>query len=141
MTDLLENPKNDKLNLSVARRYKVDEIEKVIDQCNGLTAVICAKLDCTKTQWCSYLRNKPELKKQCEEAREHIIDLAEKRLMELMSSESDEISLKAVQYILSRIGGSRGWTDKLGNAQQINISKDGEISIQSIFGITSEQDS
>lgn len=87
------------------------------------------------------MRNKPELKKQCEEAREHIIDLAEKRLMELMSSESDEISLKAVQYILSRIGGSRGWTDKLGNAQQINISKDGEISIQSIFGITSEQDS
>ena len=49
MTDLLENPKNDKLNLSVARRYKVDEIKKVIDQCNGLTAVICAKLDCTKT--------------------------------------------------------------------------------------------
>lgn len=76
------SPNNSKLNAPVGKRFSKNQVSETISKCHGLTASICAALDCTTAQLVNYLKGKPELRKLQEEARMGFIDEAEKVLMD-----------------------------------------------------------
>lgn len=50
-------------------RYKKQQIADVIERAHGMTASICAALDCTHQQYYVYVRKHPELKELQEQCR------------------------------------------------------------------------
>lgn len=137
-TSIQANPQNDKLAPPISKRYTKQEITDVIWRTHGLTAAICSSLDCSYNQWQVYLRRRPEMKAIQEEARQGIVDMAEKRLLENLNSTDDQLAQRAAEFILKHIGGARGWSD-LHPAQQINVEKDGTVTISQIFGISNDE--
>lgn len=133
-TDIQVNPQNDKLAPPVSKRYTKQEITDVIWRTHGLTAAICSSLDCSYAQWQVYLKHRPDMKATQQEARQGIVDMAEKRLLENLNSKDDSTAQRAAEFILKHLGTSRGWSD-LHPLQQINVDKDGTVTIQQIFGI------
>ena len=132
--DTAINTRSEVLKPSVASRYTEDEVLAVVDRTHGLTSSICAALDCSNQQWQVYLRTRPNIKAAQLEARQGMLDLAEKRLLENLNSDDDQLAQRAVEFILKHLGASRGWND-LHPLQQINVDRDGTVTIQQIFGI------
>lgn len=93
----------------LAKRYTKAQIADVIQQARGLTHVICAALDCTAQQLYAYLRRHEDLKAAQEEARQGIIDAAEKTVFENLNDPDAQIRERAAEFVLSRLGQKRGW--------------------------------
>lgn len=100
---------NEKHAGSLAKRYSKAEILETIQESRGLTHVICAALDCTAQQLYAYLRRHEDLKAAQEEARQGIIDAAEKTVFENLNDPDAQIRERAAEFVLSRLGQKRGW--------------------------------
>ena len=57
----------------------------------------------------SYVAKRPETRAIVEQARQAIVDKAEKVLLRELDSPNSEIALKAAKYVLDRLGQRRGW--------------------------------
>lgn len=123
--------KKDKL----AKRYKKDQIILAIGQCRGVYKDICATLDCTRGELQHYLNIHSEIKPLLQDAREDIVDDAEKVLLEKLHSNNEQVSQRAAEFILKNLGKKRGYTDQ--PQVEVNVKSDGEtqIQIQQLFGL------
>lgn len=120
----------------LAKRYSKAQIADVIQQARGLTHVICAALDCTAQQLYAYLRRHEDLKAAQEEARQGIIDAAEKTVFENLNDPDAQIRERAAEFVLSRLGQKRGWGTGMMAAVGVKIDPDAQTKeIQAIFGI------
>ena len=114
--------------LPLAKRYKKDETVHAIGQCRGVYKDICATLDCTRGELQHYINIHSEIKPLLQDAREDIIDEAEKVLLEKLHSDNDQVAQRAAEFILKSLGKKRGYTDQ--PQVEVNVKNEGETQIQ-----------
>ena len=119
-----EEKKKEKLS----KRYKKDDIILAIGQCRGVYKDICATLDCTRGELQHYINIHSEIKPLLQDAREDIIDEAEKVLLEKLHSDNDQVAQRAAEFILKSLGKKRGYTDQ--PQVEVNVKNEGETQIQ-----------
>ena len=119
----------------LSKRYKKDEIVLAIGQCRGVYKDICATLDCTRGELQHYINIHSEIKPLLQDAREDIIDEAEKVLLEKLHSDNDQVAQRAAEFILKSLGKKRGYADQ--PQVEVNVKNEGEtqIQIQQLFGL------
>ena len=125
------NDKKEKLS----KRYKKDDIILAIGQCRGVYKDICATLDCTRGELQHYINIHSEIKPLLQDAREDIVDEAEKVLYEKLHSDNEQVAQRAAEFILKSLGKKRGYADQ--PQVEVNVKSDGdaEIQIQQLFGL------
>lgn len=97
-----------------------------------MTHDILALLDCTRSQWQSYLEKHPDVKEICRSSREAVVDRAEARMLQAVDSENEMLAEKAAEFVLKTLGKSRGWGQD--PSTQISVNSE-SVDIRQIFGI------
>ena len=120
------------VNQPLAKRFTKKEMRELICKLFGNTSELCKALDCTRSQLLAYLEKQPDLKQDMKDAREAVVDKAEKVMHSLLDSQNEQIRQKTAEFLLKTLGRGRGYD--VGAAQQITI-EDGKVDIKQIFGI------
>ena len=76
----------------LSKRYSKNDIILAIGRCRGVYKDICATLDCTRGELQHYLNIHSEIKPLLQDAREDIVDDAEKVLLEKLHSNNEQVS-------------------------------------------------
>ena len=76
----------------LSKRYKKDEIVLAIGQCRAVYKDIRATLDCTRGELQHYQNIHSQIKPLPQDAREDIVDDAEKVLLEKLHSNNEQVS-------------------------------------------------
>ena len=87
-----------------------------------MTHDILALLDCTRSQWQSYLDKHPDVKEICKSSREAVVDRAEARMLQAVDSENEMLAERASEFVLKTLGKGRGWGQD--PSTQINVSSE-----------------
>ena len=74
------------VSLPIAKRFTHKEIVDIVEKTSGMTHDILALLDCTRSQWQSYLDKHPDVKEICKSSREAVVDRAEARMLQAVDS-------------------------------------------------------
>ena len=120
------------VNQPLAKRFTKKEMRELIFKLFGNTSELCKALDCTRSQLLAYLEKQPDLKQDMKDAREAVVDKAEKVMTSLLDSQNEQIQQKTAEFLLKTLGRGRGYD--VGAAQQITV-EDGKVDIKQIFGI------
>lgn len=115
------------------KRYTRDQLEDQIWENYGIVTVLCAKLDCTPKQFYSTL-DKLKLRECLKQAKQQLVGIAERAIVDCLHSENEQIKLKAAETTLKSLG-KEEWSQapQVQIAQQIVADK--ELEIKNIFGI------
>ena len=121
---------------AVYKRYTKEEIEKVIEDNYGIVTIICDLLDCTAKQLYKAV-DKYGLRDELKEAKNNLVSVAEKAILDCLRSENENIKLKSAEITLKSLGKDT-WSQNPQVQIQQNIVSDEEkkIEIKNIFGIT-----
>ena len=120
------------VSLPLAKRFTKKEMRELICKLFGNTSELCKVLDCTRSQLLAYLDKQPDLKQDMKDAREAVVDKAEKVMTSLLDSQNEQIQQKTAEFLLKTLGRGRGYDS--GPAQQITV-EDGKVDIKTSFGI------
>ena len=121
------------MNQPLAKRFTHKEIVDIVEKTSGMTHDILALLDCTRSQWQSYLEKHPDVKEICKSSREAVVDRAEARMLQAVNSENEMLAEKASEFVLKTLGKSRGWGQD--PSTQINVNSE-SVDIRQIFGLS-----
>ena len=121
------------VNQPLAKRFTHKEIIDIVEKTSGMTHDILALLDCTRSQWQSYLEKHPDVKELCKSSREAVVDRAEARMLQAVNSDNEMLAEKASEFVLKTLGKSRGWGQD--PSTQINVNSE-SVDIKQIFGIS-----
>ena len=119
--------------MPIAKRFTHKEITEIVEKTSGMTHDILALLDCTRSQWQSYLEKHPDVKQICKSSREAVVDRAEARMLQAVNSDNEMLAEKASEFVLKTLGKSRGWGQD--PSTQINVNSE-SVDIKQIFGIS-----
>ena len=118
----------------VYKRFTKEELQTIIEQNYGIVTILCNVLDCTYSQFYKAL-DYYNLRDFLAESKKRLVGLAEKAILDCLSSQNEQIKLKAAETTLKSLGKTDGWRfDTAQINQQINIS-DKDTDIKNIFGI------
>lgn len=95
--------------MPLARRFTKKEIRELTFKLFGNTSELCKALDCTRGQLLAYLEKQPDLKQDMKDAREAVVDKAEKVMTSLLDSQNEQIQQKTAEFVLKTLGKSRGY--------------------------------
>lgn len=126
----------------MAKRFTKKEIADIVEKASGMTHDILALLDCTRSQWQSYLEKHPDVKEICERSREAVVDRAEARMLQAVNSENEVLAEKASEFVLKTLGKGRGWAIGDYPAMQVNVSKTGDdikVQLNTLFGLSEQE--
>ena len=120
---------------AVYKRYTKEEVEKVIEDNYGIVTIICNLLDCTAKQFYKAV-DKYGLRDELKEAKNNLVSVAEKAILDCLRSENENIKLKSAEITLKSLGKDT-WSQNPQVQIQQNIVSDEEkkIEIKNIFGI------
>ena len=79
------------VSLPLAKRFTKKEMRELICKLFGNTSELCKALDCTRSQLLAYLDKQPDLKQDMKDAREAVVDKAEKVMASLLDSQNEQI--------------------------------------------------
>ena len=130
------------VSLPLAKRFTKKELRELIFKLFGNTSELCKALDCTRSQLLAYLDKQPDLKQDMKDAREAVVDKAEKVMTSLLDSQNEQIQQKTAEYILKSLGKSRGWAIGDYPAMQVNVSKTGDdikVQLNTLFGLSQQE--
>ena len=96
-------------NQPLAKRFTKKEIRELIFKLFGNTSELCKALDCTRSQLLAYLDKQPDLKQDMKDAREAVVDKAEKVMTSLLDSQNEQIQQKTAEFLLKTLGRGRGY--------------------------------
>ena len=118
------------------KRYKKEEVEKIIEDNYGIVTLICGLLDCTAKQFYKAV-DKWGLRDELKEAKQSLVGIAEKAILDCLRSDNENIKLKSAEITLKSLGKDT-WSQTPQVQIQQNIVSDEEkkIEIKNIFGIT-----
>ena len=119
--------------ISLRNRYSPERIELSMEASGGNENVVCSMLKCTHREFQVLLTTDKELGKKWNEIRQSIVSEAEGVMATLLGSKSEQMRFQTAKYILDRRGTDLGYNPQ-GNSITVE-TKDGEVSIKSIFGI------
>ena len=119
---------------AVHKRFTKEELQAIIEENYGIVTVICGLIDCTYAQFYKAI-DYFKLRDFLAESKKRLVSLAEKAVLDCLSSQNENIKLKASEITLKSLGKTEGWSfDTTQIKQQINIS-DKNADIKTIFGI------
>ena len=121
---------------SLEKRYTKEEVEKVIEDNYGIITVVCPILDCTPKQLYKAI-DKWNLRDALKEAKNNLVGVAEKAILECLRSENENIKLKSAEITLKSLGKDT-WnqTPQVQITQNVVSDEEKKIEIKNIFGIT-----
>ena len=129
-------PVKDRRLPTLSKRYTPEEIELSIRKNYGTLTYICLDLDCTVQQLEYYLRKHPQMEAIRNEARNAIVDLAEKTIVEAMKAGN----LNAALYTVKTLGRNRGWNESATLNVNVMSESEKEKAIKKLFGIDNEEE-
>ena len=97
------------VSLPLAKRFTKKEMRELICKLFGNTSELCKALDCTRSQLLAYLDKQPDLKQDMKDAREAVVDKAEKVMTSLLDSQNEQIQQKTAEFLLKTLGRGRGY--------------------------------
>ena len=97
------------VSLPLAKRFTKKEMRELICKLFGNTSELCKALDCTRSQLLAYLEKQPDLKQDMKDAREAVVDKAEKVMTSLLDSQNEQIRQKTAEFLLKTLGRGRGY--------------------------------
>lgn len=116
------------------QRFTKEELQTIIEENYGVVTVLCNLLDCTYAQLYRAIDHYG-LRDFLAESKKRLVSLAEKAILDCLTSQNENIKLKASEITLKSLGRTEGWSfDTTQINQQINIS-DKNADIKTIFGI------
>ena len=120
----------------VYKRYSREEVEKVIEDNYGIVTIICDLLDCTANQFYKAV-DKYGLREELKEAKNNLVGVAEKAILECLRSENENVKLKSAEITLKSLGKDT-WsqTPQVQITQNVVSDEEKKIEIKNIFGIT-----
>ena len=121
--------------LPLSKRFTKEQINEAVENAHGLTAAICALLDCTTKQWSHWIARHPDTRELCDKCRDLMVDEAEEVMQKALHSPDEKLRIQAAEFILKRLGAKRGWSDQPLIQQVIQVSEQEKI-VQQIFGIS-----
>ena len=119
----------------VFKRFKKEEVERIIDENYGILTLVCGLLDCTPRQF--YIAvDKWGLRDHLKEAKSQLVGVAEQAILDCLHSDNENIKLKSAEITLKSLGKDT-WSQAPQVQIQQNIVSDEEkkIEIKNIFGI------
>ena len=128
------------VSLPLAKRFTKKEMRELIFKLFGNTSELCKALDCTRSQLLAYLEKQPDLKQDMKDAREAVVDKAEKVMASLLDSQNEAIQQKTAEFLLKTLGRGRGYD--VGAAMQVNVSKSGDdikVQLNTLFGLPEQE--
>ena len=119
----------------VCKRFKKEEVERIIEENYGILTVICSILDCTAAQFYKAV-DKWSLRDHLKEAKNQLVGVAEKAILDCLHSDNESIKLKSAEITLKSLGKDT-WSQmpQVQIQQNIVSDEDKKIEIQNIFGI------
>ena len=119
---------------AVHKRFTKEELQTIIEENYGVVTVLCNVLDCNFSQFYKAL-DYYNLRECLANAKKNLVGLAEKAVLECLTSQNEQIKLKAAETTLKSLGKTEGWSfDNTTINQQINVG-DKATEIKTIFGI------
>ena len=120
---------------SLEKRYTKEEVEKVIEENYGILTIICDLLDCTAKQFYNAV-DKWGLRDHLKEAKNNLVSVAEKAILDCLRSENENIKLKSAEITLKSLG-KETWsqTPQVQITQNVVSDEEKKIEIKNIFGI------
>lgn len=119
----------------VCKRFKKEEVERIIDENYGILTLVCGLLDCTPKQF--YIAvDKWGLRDHLKEAKNQLVGVAEEAILDCLHSDNENIKLKSAEITLKSLG-----KDTWSQAPQVQITQnvvsdeEKKIEIKNIFGI------
>ena len=119
----------------VCKRFKKEEVERIIDENYGILTLVCGLLDCTPKQF--YIAvDKWGLRDHLKEAKRQLVCVAEEAILDCLHSDNENIKLKSAEITLKSLG-----KDTWSQAPQVQITQnvvsdeEKKIEIKNIFGI------
>ena len=119
----------------VCKRFKKEEVERIIDENYGILTLVCGLLDCTPKQF--YIAvDKWGLRDHLKEAKSQLVGVAEEAILDCLHSDNENIKLKSAEITLKSLG-----KDTWSQAPQVQITQnvvsdeEKKIEIKNIFGI------
>lgn len=120
---------------AVHKRFSKEQLQQIIEQNYGIVTVCCAQIDCTFKQFYKALDHY-NLRDFLAESKKHLVGLAEKCILDCLTSQNEQIKLKAAETTLKSLGKNDGWgVEGTTINQQINVV-DKTAEIKNIFGIS-----
>lgn len=120
---------------TLSKRYKKEEIEDNIEKNYGIITIICNELDCTAKQFYNYVKEN-KLENLLLSAKQQLVGIAEKAILDCLNSENENIKLKAAQTTLESLG-KKEWSKNPNVIVNQNVISDSDkaVEIKNIFGI------
>ena len=120
---------------SIEKRYTKEEVEKVIEDNYGIVTLICGLLDCSARQFYKAV-DKWELRDHLKDAKNNLVGVAEKAILDCLRSENENIKLKSAEITLKSLG-KETWsqTPQVQITQNVVSDEEKKIEIKNIFGI------
>ena len=119
----------------VCKRFKKEEVERIIDENYGILTLVCGLLDCTPKQFYNAV-DKWGLRDHLKEAKNQLVGVAEEAILDCLHSDNENIKLKSAEITLKSLG-----KDTWSQAPQVQITQnvvsdeEKKIEIKNIFGI------
>lgn len=121
--------------VSLRNRKSPQAIELAMEASGGNENVVCGLLKCTHREFQVLITTDKELAKRWNEIRQSIVSEAEGVLATLLGSKSEQMRFQTAKYILDRRGKGLGYSPQ-GTQVTVETNKDGNTSINAIFGIS-----
>lgn len=122
--------------VSLKNRYSPEQFEKAIRMSCGSVKAVCLLLKCNQNEFFVFLNSNMEMRTIWDEVRQTQLDRAEEVVDSLLDSKNEKIRLDAAKYILSNR--HLDYKQKQ-NVQEVNVGKDGSVSIRSVFGLSEDE--
>ena len=120
---------------SLEKRYTKQEVEQIIEENYGILTIICAILDCTPKQFYKAI-DKWGLRNYLTYAKNNLVGVAEKAILDCLRSENENIKLKSAEITLKSLGKDT-WSQspQVQITQNVVSDEEKKIEIKNIFGI------
>ena len=120
---------------AIEKRYTKEEVEKVIEDNYGIVTLICGLLDCSAKQFYKAI-DKWGLRDHLKDAKNNLVGVAEKAILDCLRSENENIKLKSAEITLKSLGKDT-WsqTPQVQITQNVVSDEEKKIEIKNIFGI------
>ena len=91
----------------VYKRYSKEELQQIIEQNYGIVTICCGILDCTYSQLYRAIDHY-KLSDFLADSKKRLVSLAEKAVLECLTSQNETIKLKAAETTLKSLGKNDG---------------------------------
>ena len=116
------------------QRFTKEELQTIIEQNYGVVTVLCNVLDCTYAQFYKAI-DQYNLRDCLTNAKKNLVSLAENAILDCLTSQNEQVKLRAAETTLKSLGKTEGWgVEGTTINQQINVV-DKDTNIKTIFGI------